>query len=67
MKAVPGLVVALILGGAAVVFNWIYLEKKASEFQVVSFLGIRDDVTDPTWRNAAGKTLRGGSGSEALC
>ncbi len=44
MKAVPGLIVALILGGAAVVFNWIYLEKKASEFQVVSFLGIRDDA-----------------------
>jgi len=42
MKAVPGLIVALILGGAAVVFNWIYLEKKASEYQVVSFLGIRD-------------------------
>ena len=44
MKAVPGLVVALILGGAAVVFNWIYLEKKAAEFEVVSFLGIRDDA-----------------------
>ncbi len=44
MKAVPGLIVALILGGAAVIFNWIYLEKKASEYQVVSFLGIRDDT-----------------------
>ncbi len=44
MKAVPSLIVALILGGAAVIFNWVYLEKKASEFQVVSFLGIRDDV-----------------------
>ncbi len=44
MKAVPGLIVALLLGGAAVIFNWIYLEKKASEFQVVELLGIRDGV-----------------------
>ena len=41
MKAVPGLIVAIILGGAAILFNWIYLEKKASEFEKVSFLGIR--------------------------
>ena len=42
MKTVSGLVVALILGGAAVVFNWIYLHEKAAKFQVESFLGIRD-------------------------
>ena len=45
MKAVPSLIVALILGGAAVIFNWVYLQKKASEFEVVAFLGIREDVT----------------------
>ncbi len=45
MKAVPSLIVALILGAAAVIFNWIYLQKKASEFELVSFLGIRDDVS----------------------
>ncbi len=44
MKAVPGLIVALLLGGAAVIFNWVYLDKKASEFQVVELLGIRDGV-----------------------
>ena len=44
MKALQGLIVAALLGGVAVVLNWIYLEKKASEFQMESFLGIRDDV-----------------------
>lgn len=44
MKAVPGLIVAVILGGAAVMFNWVYLQKKASQFESVAFLGIRDGV-----------------------
>lgn len=45
MKALQGLIVAVILGAVAVVLNWIYLEKKASEFEMVSFLGIQDGVT----------------------
>lgn len=45
MKTVSGLIVALILGGAAVVFNWIYLHEKAAKFQIESFLGIRDGET----------------------
>ena len=44
MKAVPGLIIALILGGAAIIFNYIYLERKASEYEVVEFLGIRQGV-----------------------
>ncbi len=28
MKAIQGLVVAVLFGGAAIVFNWIYLEKR---------------------------------------
>ena len=44
MKSIQGLILALLLGGAAVVFNWIYLQKKAAEFEMVSFLGIRNGV-----------------------
>jgi hypothetical protein len=44
MKATQSLIVALLLGVTAAAFNWIYLEKKASEFQVEQFLGIRDGV-----------------------
>ncbi len=44
MKAVPGLIIALVLGGAAVVFNWIYLERKAAQYEVVEFLGISDSA-----------------------
>lgn len=42
MKNTSGLIVAVILGGAAVVFNWIYLHEKAARFRVESFLGIRE-------------------------
>lgn len=42
MKNTSGLIVAVILGGAAVVFNWIYLHEKAAQYQVESFLGIRN-------------------------
>lgn len=42
MKNTSGLIVAVILGGAAVVFNWIYLHEKAARFEFESFLGIRE-------------------------
>jgi len=45
MKGIQGLVVAAILGGLAVVLNYIYLHNKTKDVKSETFLGIADDVT----------------------
>lgn len=44
MKGMPGLVSALILGLLAAGLNWFYLDRKAREFEKVSFVAIAPDT-----------------------
>jgi hypothetical protein len=44
MKGMQGLIIAVALGVAAIVLNWLYLEKKGNEFEYESFVGIAPDT-----------------------
>jgi hypothetical protein len=44
MKGVYGLLLALGLGTIGATLNWLYLEQRAREFDVVEFVGIRADT-----------------------
>ncbi len=44
MKGVYGLLLALGLGTIGATLNWLYLEQRAREFDVVEFVGIRANV-----------------------
>jgi hypothetical protein len=44
MKGVYGLVIAIVMGLAAGLFNWAYLESRSSGEEKVAFVGIKADV-----------------------
>lgn len=44
MKGVYGLVLAIVMGLAAGLFNWAYLESKTSDEEKLAFVGIKPDV-----------------------
>lgn len=44
MKGIQGLLVAIVLGIAAAVFNWLYLTSKSKATETVAFVGIAPDV-----------------------
>jgi hypothetical protein len=44
MKGAQGLVVALFLGILGVALNWIYLQNKTRDVEIISFVGTADDV-----------------------
>lgn len=44
MKGMPGLAIALVLGVLAAVLNWFYLDRKAREFDKVSFVSIAPET-----------------------
>lgn len=45
MKGIHGLIMALGLGIAGALFNWAYLYQKASNLEMIYFIGIKPDVT----------------------
>ena len=45
MKGIYGLILAIGLGFVGFVLNWIYLADRASQFETVSFLGIKAGKT----------------------
>lgn len=45
MKGIQGLVVAVVLGLAGVVLNWLYLDRKANEFDKESFIAVAPGTT----------------------
>ncbi len=45
MKEITGLVIAAVLGILAVALNWFYLDSKTKNFEMQTFLGVKDGVT----------------------
>jgi len=45
MKGIQGLIVALGLGIVGAMFNWAYLNRRAGDFESISFIGIKPDVS----------------------
>ncbi len=54
MKSVSGLIIAIGLGVAGAVLNWIYLEQESSQIEKVNFIGVRQRVNrgDPIREDA---------------